>query len=233
MDLPLFFEPYLTRETPWLLSQETSRHIVQVLRMKESQQFQLTNGKGESHVVEIMLANKKATEVKFISAVQRPALAPAISIGISLMKNPSRFEWFLEKATEIGVSEIFPLICARTEKPHFRYDRMRGIIVSAMLQSKQLWLPVLHEPIAYNQFVSSTSGAGKYIAHCLPGNIIPLRDKMEKGTDKVILIGPEGDFTSEEIDLAIAKDFIPVSLGSTRLRTETAGVVAATIFRLD
>ena len=138
----------------------------------------------------------------------------------------------MEKATEIGVNEIIPLICHRTEKEKFRHDRLKSILVSAMLQSQQCWLPVLHEPIAYELLFRQEEVARasqKFIAHCLPSEKHLLVEQTHSEGRRVLLIGPEGDFTPEEIELALNKNFLPVSLGENRLRTETAGVVGAVL----
>ena len=156
-----------------------------------------------------------------------------VSIAISLIKNTSRFEWFLEKATEIGVAEIVPLICNRTERQHFRYDRMKGILVSAMLQSQQCWLPVLHEPVLFEKHIEQSSkdeSGFRMIAHCLETKKQSItQTEIAQHTKLQLLIGPEGDFTENEIQLALSNQFAAVSLGETRLRTETAGVVAAAL----
>jgi 16S rRNA (uracil1498-N3)-methyltransferase len=124
------------------------------------------------------------------------------------------------------------MICERTEKQHFRLERMQGILVSAMLQSQQCWLPVLHNPTAFEQIVQTASQQQKFIAHCLPDEKRNLQDLINEALQtKIILIGPEGDFTKEEVDLAVRHHFSPVALGTTRLRTETAGLVAATLLR--
>jgi 16S rRNA (uracil1498-N3)-methyltransferase len=158
-----------------------------------------------------------------------------VIIGISLIKNSSRFEWFLEKATEIGVYEIIPLLCERTEKEKFRIDRMKGICISAMLQSQQTWLPLLHEPVAYDLLFRQEEIARiaqKFIAHCVDGQKHDLASSVDKSlASQIILIGPEGDFSPKEIEEALQSNFIPVSLGDTRLRTETAGIVAAAMLR--
>src|SRR5205085_10000122 len=133
-----------------------------------------------------------------------------ITIGISLIKNVSRFEWFLEKATEIGIDEIIPMVCERTEKEKFRYDRMRGILVSAMLQSRQTWLPLLHEPTSLEKIIAGNQEK-KFIAHCLEDEKKDLLEQLDTGsTSTIMLIGPEGDFTKREIDLALNQNFIPV-----------------------
>ena len=147
MPLPFFYEENLPGSNQFLLSEESSRHIVQVLRMQKGEQLLLTNGKGQMLTVEIISAHKKKTEVKLIHKESLLPRKPKISIAISFIKSTSRFEWFLEKATEIGVSAIIPLICKRTEKTHFREERMKTILVSAMLQSRQVWLPELSGPV--------------------------------------------------------------------------------------
>ena len=224
MSLPIFFEEKISDQSSIILSEETSKHVTKVLRMVNGEKLQLTDGKGKIVTAEIIQEHKKATEVKVLSTSHIPPRTSNITIAISLIKNNSRFEWFLEKATEIGVSEIIPLICERTEKQNFRHDRMKNILVSAMLQSQQAWLPTLQEPVKFSKAVK-TSSQNKYIAHCLEDKKTLIRNQPINQSS-IILIGPEGDFTKEEIDLAVANNFIPVSLGNTRLRTETAGLVA-------
>lgn len=213
------------------MNEETSKHVVQVLRMKIGEQLNLTDGKGTLLSCEITDNHKKHCIVSIKLKRQIPALSKKVTIAISLLKNANRFEWFLEKAVEIGVSEIIPLICERTEKEKFRFDRMKGICISAMLQSQQCWLPVLHEPVQYdNLVVKRLENYQKYMAHCIDSeNKDILKHQITKSSNQLIIIGPEGDFTPGEIELALKNDFMPVSLGETRLRTETAGVVAATL----
>ncbi len=211
-----------------VLNEETSRHVVQVLRMQNAEQLNLTDGQGNLFTAEIIDDHKKKCAVRILSTEHTKPSEKKVAIAISLIKNTSRFEWFLEKATEIGVHEIIPLICERTEKQHFRFDRMKGILVSAMLQSQQCWLPALHEPLKFeNVVMRQFEDVKKYIAHCLPeGNKESLHHQSSKSSNQLILIGPEGDFTKGEIESALQNNFIPVSLGETRLRTETAGLVA-------
>lgn len=208
-----------------VLDEDTSKHITQVLRMKVGDELILTNGKGIKAYATIVSDHRKKCEVKIEQYENIPAPERKIAIAISLLKNATRFEWFLEKATEIGVTEIIPLHCARTEKERFRYDRMKNITVSALLQSQQCWLPILHEPTEYNRVLQTPDYTHRYIAHCLPEQKTPLTQSDRA----IILIGPEGDFTPAEIEAAQAKGFQPVTLGSNRLRTETAGMVAATL----
>ena len=244
MALPFFYiETIDSSLSSFVLNEETSKHVAQVLRMQWGEQLQLTDGEGNLFTAQITDNNKKQVAVKITesSSIQHPV--SSISIAISLIKNRSRFEWFLEKATELGVTEIIPLICERTEKEKFRFDRMKSILVSAMLQSQQCWLPLLHEPVSFDKLwqdpetlpkfrtlAKLESYQQKFIAHCIETEKRNLADMINENlSSKIILIGPEGDFTSEEVQSAIEHHFIPVALGNTRLRTETAGIVAATL----
>lgn len=228
MALPIFYISEYNKEDIVILNEDTSRHVVQVLRMKSGQLLQLTDGKGSLLTAAIMDEHKKSCSVIIKEKVTHAAPIKKVSIAISLLKNAARFEWFLEKATEIGVTEILPLKCDRTEKQHFRFDRMNNILIAAMLQSQQTWLPVLHEPQSFTEAITKSAAANKLIAHCeeVPKHSI---GEFTGQTSTQILIGPEGDFSPGEIRLALAHHFHPVTLGKTRLRAETAGVVAATL----
>ena len=235
MALPFFYTEFISSaDSIVVLNEENSKHIVQVLRMAEGRQINITDGLGTICTAEIVEAHKKKCTVKIIDTLKQIAPAKKVCIAISPVKNSSRFEWFLEKATEIGVTEIVPLICERTEKQYLKYDRLRGILISAMLQSQQSWLPVLHEPIKFEKFVEENKSNHKFIAHCEEQNKASLKEitgqlPNEIITQSLILIGPEGDFSKEEIAIALQNNFIPISLGETRLRTETAAIVAATL----
>lgn len=233
MALPFFYvADILPSSLSVVLNEETSRHIVQVLRMQNSEQLQLTDGNGNLYAAEITDNNRKKCVVKIVKTTTDSRQKSAnITIAISLIKNTNRFEWFLEKATEIGITAIIPLICSRTEKQHFRQERMQGILISAMLQSQQTWLPVLHAPTKFNEVIKQATQQQKMIAHCEAEKFkTQLGQKLANpSTAQLILIGPEGDFTPEEIEQALQNNFIAVALGNTRLRTETAGVVAAAL----
>src|SRR5688572_16023485 len=247
MQVPFFYIGQFDAATKSIeLDEDTSRHVVQVLRMKKGEKLNLTDGKGKLLTAEIINNHKKHCEVKvinsqFLQRLRQSALGGGrrtpdsrlITIAISLLKNTSRFEWFLEKATEIGISQIIPLICERTEKQKFRFERMQQICISAMLQSKQCWLPVLHKPVAYELLFRQEEIANadqKFIAHCIEEEKKSLlNSNIPSSMHSLILIGPEGDFSKDEIGLALQYNFIPVSLGVTRLRSETAGIVAATL----
>ncbi len=232
MALPYFYMDTINGSDALIsLEEDTSRHIVQVLRMEVGEKLQLTDGKGNLYTAEIVQVHKKTTSVKILYGDYNPPSQPRISIALSLIKNVTRFEWFLEKVTEIGINDIIPLICERTEKHHFRLDRMKGILISAMVQSQQSWLPKLSEPISLFTKISRLDSQQKFIAHCQESDKRSLKDVVNKETDAFILIGPEGDFTPNEINLALQQNFLPVTLGNTRLRTETAGVVAAALIK--
>jgi 16S rRNA (uracil1498-N3)-methyltransferase len=229
MSLPLFYAPGLEEGivSP-RLEEETARHMVQVLRMKAGEPLLLTNGRGRIGEATIDTVGKKTCTVTVtaIRSIERPS--PRLAIAISLLKNPSRLEWFLEKAAELGITAIVPLLCKRTERQHFRKDRLEGILTSAMLQSGQSWRTELHEPMDPQQALLLPGYAKRYIAHCMDGEKQSLAAAVTR-EDSMILIGPEGDFTPDELLQMLSAGAIPVSLGQTRLRTETAGVYAAVV----
>ncbi len=226
--LPFFYVPDLASDSI-TLDEDTSKHIIQVLRKEKGQQVMLTDGKGKRARAEITDDHRKRCGVTILEAAIESRPAPAISIAISLVKNTTRFEWFLEKATEIGVTSIIPLLCQRTEKQKFRHDRLHGILVSAMIQSQQTWLPRLEEPQEFKK-VLELPADHRFIAHCEEDQKETLASQEVNGSS-LLLIGPEGDFTPAEIDAALSTGFKPVSLGNTRLRTETAGIVASVLLR--
>lgn len=234
MALPLFFtETYMEGQTVLELDETNSKHIVQVLRMQEGEGLELTDGKGHQILAAVSVAHKKHCTVSIKQVQFHPAPERKTAIAIALLKNASRFEWFLEKATEIGISAIYPIKTARTEKQHFRFDRMEGILISALLQSRQFWLPVLHEPVHFPALQYDPGPENlNCIAHCEAGEKPMLNTLPDLGKKNVcLLIGPEGDFTPEEISQATGQGCIPVSLGTTRLRTETAALVGCMMLR--
>jgi 16S rRNA (uracil1498-N3)-methyltransferase len=234
MGLPYFYMPILDPSKGLIaLSEDSSRHVVQVLRMQAGAFLQLTDGRGNLLTVQIESANKKQCLVKVVDSTFQAADGPQITVAMGLLKHTDRFEWFLEKATEIGIAVIIPIICQRTEKKQFRKERFAAVTVSAMIQSKQVWLPELKDPLAFPELIRSCGQGQKFIAHCQEDAKLSITDAIDPAIDsKIILIGPEGDFSNEEIDLALAFQFIPVSLGETRLRSETAGMVAASLLKL-
>lgn len=229
MQLPYFyFNGFFEDKGPLQLPEDTSKHIVQVLRMEAGEQLQLTDGKGSLATCMIIEAHKKHCTVSLNDIKKQAAPETIKRIAISPLKNASRFEWFLEKATELGINEIIPILSRRTEKASLKTDRLHNILVSAMLQSRQVFLPLLHEPTPFSKHIENGFTGLKLIAHCLPTEKKHLTAYRADGNAE-ILIGPEGDFSEEETALAINRGYMPVSLGSQRLRTETAGIAAAVL----
>jgi 16S rRNA (uracil1498-N3)-methyltransferase len=229
MSVPFFYEPHIKAgSSTFELSEASSRHCIQVLRMRTGAHLNLTNGMGLKFEASILSEDRKAAVVQILSTETIPAPERTICIGIALLKNSDRFEWMLEKITEIGVSQIYPLNSKRSEQHRFRFDRYQQILIAAMLQSQQCWLPILHEPLVATKLIQDADQALKLIAHCEDDQKNPLQ-LVAPAQTSLILIGPEGDFSREEIELALQNNFIPVSLGETRLRTETAGVVAISL----
>lgn len=234
MNLPFFFVPKAPEANEeLLLDEDNAKHAVQSLRMTEGQRLYLTDGRGGLAKAEITEARKKYCSVRALDVQFIPRQGSHASIAISLVKNSSRFEWFLEKAAELGIASIIPLLCERTEKQYFRRERFVNICISAMLQSRQVWLPELHPASSFLTAVSEASQDQRFIAHCMDGQKRNLADLFDHTlSSHLILVGPEGDFTPSEVQLAAARGFDGVSLGSSRLRTETAGMVAAAVFRV-
>jgi len=227
--LPLFYFSTLNLTQGVIdLNDEIRHHAGVVLRMGEGERMLLTNGKGLSAYATITSSSKKQLTVQLHDFVEHIPVKRKLMLGISLLKNAARFEWMLEKVTEIGITEIFPLRCERTEKQHYKKERFEQIIVSACLQSQQFHFPILHEPISLNELIGQQLPHDKFIAHCMEGEKSILSSTIN---DAILLIGPEGDFTAQELASALAQQFIPVSLGATRLRTETAGIVGAVMMR--
>jgi 16S rRNA (uracil1498-N3)-methyltransferase len=193
--------------------------------MDVGEQIDITNGQGGLFHATIQVAHKKNAVVTITASKQTDRPKQKLQLGISLLKNAVRLEWLFEKATEIGMTSITPLVCERTIHERFKTERMQQIIQSAMIQSQQTWLPVLSEPMPLLQFITNGIAAQKLIAHCEPLHKTSIQS-IEPSDDLLLLIGPEGDFAPSEIEAAIAKDFMPIDLGPTRLRTETAGIFA-------
>jgi 16S rRNA (uracil1498-N3)-methyltransferase len=231
MPVPYFYEAALTNNpSGYTLSEETSKHCIQVLRMKVGDRIDLTNGIGQLFEATISTADKKNCTVQVIDQKTIAAPTQKITLGISLLKNVTRLEWLFEKATEMGVHAIVPLICDHNIHQRFKMDRMQNILQSAMIQSQQVWLPILKEPIAFDKFVNEYSAKQQLIAHCAEGEKESIKTIMVLD-DCILLIGPEGDFSSTEIQKAISLQYTPIHLGPTRLRTETAGIFALSVLK--
>jgi len=225
--MQLFYNPSLDNGLKqFSFSPEESKHIVKVLRKKESDILHITNGKGYLFKAEILVADIKKCKVQIISEDKNIPKRYKLHLVVAPTKMNDRYEWFLEKATEIGVDEITPVICERSERKTVKLERMERVIQSAMKQSLQTFLPKLNPPISYTHYMRQNINGLKFIAHCEEGEKMELKRRVAAHKDVTVLIGPEGDFSTSEIALAIEKEFVPVSLGNTRLRTETAAIVA-------
>lgn len=213
-------------ESTFFFDKEESKHIVKVLRKKEGDKIFITNGLGFLFESEIILASEKKCAVKISKETFQKPDAFYTHIAIAPTKMNDRLEWFLEKATEIGIHEITPIICDHSERKVFKIDRAEKIIQAAMKQSLHYHLPKINEPVLFSQFVKSNIAGQKFIAHCEETDKKSFQNEIVKSEKITILIGPEGDFSTKEIHLAVANQFIPVTLGNTRLRTETAALAA-------
>jgi 16S rRNA (uracil1498-N3)-methyltransferase len=232
MPVPYFYEPSLTiGVNQFTLSPETSKHCVQVLRMQEGVNIDITNGVGDIFNATIQSAHKANSLVTIQRHQSIAASKQKITLGISLLKNAVRLEWLFEKATEMGIYQIVPIICERTIHERFKMDRMQNILQSAMIQSQQAWLPSLSEPITLNAFMQQQKASVNLIAHCEPSDKKNIKEIVALD-DVNILIGPEGDFSSSEIATAISNNYTPIQLGPTRLRTETAGIFALSVLKI-
>ena len=225
--MQLFYNPEINQTTEsFSFDREESKHIIKVMRKASGDKLYVTNGLGYLFTTKITLGSENKCLVKIIAAEKVAARSYQLHMAVSPTKMNDRFEWFLEKATEFGVTEITPLICARTEKKTVKTDRMEKIIQSAMKQSLQSYLPKLNEPCNFSDFIRLADPNLRCIAHCEDADKKTLKSMLTPNYNFTILIGPEGDFTPKEIELALANNVMPVSLGHTRLRTETAAIAA-------
>ena len=226
--MQLFYNPDIkSGDTTFLFDKEESRHIIKVLRKKEGDTIEITNGMGFLFTSEITFGNEKKCEVNVIKEQFFEPAPYSLHLAVAPTKLNDRYEWFLEKATEIGISEITPIICEHSERSNFKADRFEKIVQTAMKQSLQFYLPKLNEPVAFNTFIKEQPEGQLFIAHCEESEKTLLKNALKPEGKLTILIGPEGDFSTEEITLALQQNYAPVSLGNTRLRTETAAIVAA------
>jgi 16S rRNA (uracil1498-N3)-methyltransferase len=226
--MQLFYNPDINETSEFFFfDKEESKHIVKVLRKNGGDILFVTNGLGFLFKTEITLASENKCQVKIVSFEKQQRPKPELHLAVAPTKMNERYEWFLEKATEIGVSEITPIICDHSERKVLKTERMEKILLSAMKQSNQYFLPKLNEPIAFREFVSKEYNGLKFIAHCEETDKKSLKSQLLPDKDCLIMIGPEGDFSEKEINLALEEKFMPVALGETRLRTETAAIVAS------
>lgn len=225
--MQIFYAPDITSDT-YTLNKNESKHCIRVLRMTKGTGVRLIDGKGNLYEGIISNPDSKKCAIDITGIIKDfEKRNYCLHIAISPLKNPERFEWFIEKSVEIGVDEITPLICRNTEKQGIKTERVNNLIISAMKQSLKATKTVLNESCLFNDFLNRDFKGIRLIAHCNETfNRSKISEVYSKNENVLILIGPEGDFSNEEIDSAIEKNFIPVHLGHSRLRTETAGVAA-------
>lgn len=212
------------------LPEDEAHHAIKVLRARVGDIFQLIDGKGSSADAEIVEIGKHNCLVQVDEVIQTPSSSPSLTMLVSPTKQTERFEWFLEKALEIGVDRIVPVWTKRSERKVAKHDRWLKVLVSAMKQSGRSWLPILDTACSFEDAVESI-GAPVLIAHCMESEKTHLLSVLQPAENACIAIGPEGDFTPEEVELALKNGGIEISLGDSRLRTETAAIVATTYFR--
>ena len=213
-----------------IMSDSEHHHLTKVLRKKTGDKVYLTNGNGYLFEAILNYIGEKSTQLKIINSKKESSMDYSLHIAIAPTKKIDRFEWFLEKAIEIGVSSITPLTCKYNERKSLNYTRLNKITVAAMKQSLQTYLPKIEPIVSIKEFIESNQCKQKYIAHCKNSKKVHLSKIIKRKTNSSIIIGPEGGFTDDEISLAIDYNFIPVSLGNNRLRTETAGIVCCQTF---
>lgn len=230
--MQLFYSPDIDKnQSNFTFDKEESKHIIRVLRKKDGDTLWVTNGKGTLFETCIILASEKNCITEIIAFKDQIHTPFRIHLAVAPTKMNERYEWFLEKATEIGIHEITPIICDHSERKVIKTERFEKIIQSAMKQSLQTYLPIFNEPITLKDFLQKNHFGNLYIAHCEDDkDKVLLKNSIPTNENYVLLVGPEGDFSVNEIKLALEKGYKPVSLGHTRLRTETAALVACHSF---
>lgn len=225
--MQLFYYPQLDSDSKFVtFDKSESGHIIKVLRMKEGDMLHITNGKGLLFEAVLEDTNPNKCTAVIQSFTRQEKSDYHVHIAVAPTKSNERFEWFLEKATEIGLNQITPVICEHSERKTIKTQRFERILESAMKQSLHYYLPVLEEAVSFIDFIQKEIPGQKFIAHCAKGEKILLKDAIKPNVPATVLIGPEGDFSPTEIDAALKAGYQPVSLGSSRLRTETAALVA-------
>lgn len=229
--MQLFYAPEISLPR-YTLPEEESKHCVRVLRMSIGDELFLTDGRGSMYRCKVVNDNVKRCEVEVVEHIEEYGRLPySLSMAVAPTKNIDRFEWFLEKATEVGISEVWPIECEHSERRQIKEDREEKVITAAVKQSLKAYHPTLHPLTPLKRLLAMPFDGQKYIAHCNSelGEREYLGSNIKKGGNVLILIGPEGDFSPEEIKFALQNGFKPISLGNQRLRTETAAVVATVI----
>ena len=225
--MQLFYNPDISDNSRQItFSKEESKHVVKVLRKSVGDILYVINGKGWLFETKIVDNNLKCCVAEITSKTLQTKKSYHLHLAVAPTKMNDRYEWFLEKATEIGVDSITPIICDRSERKTIKTDRFEKIIQSAMKQSLNWYLPKLNKAISFKEYIKQDFNGQRFIAHCDESYRKSLKQELKANSEITILIGPEGDFSVNEIEMAVQNKFIPVTLGETRLRTETAAIVA-------
>lgn len=224
----VFYTPDITDSPVYVLNEEESRHCSKVLRLSTGDQVYLVDGRGGLYEAEISSESKRNVTLSILKVTRNYQQRNYhIHIAIAPTKNIDRIEWFLEKATEIGIDEITPIIAERSERKVIKEERLEKVITSAVKQSLQAYHPQLNPAIPFTQFLKQENDAQKLIAHCIDDQKrVSMNEIVQPNGRYLVLIGPEGDFSPQEIQIALDAGFTPITLGNTRLRTETAGLAA-------
>jgi 16S rRNA (uracil1498-N3)-methyltransferase len=227
----LFYQPLIS-EGIHHLDEEESKHCTRVLRKGIGDTINITDGKGFFYEAVVRRPDFRKCEFDIQKTLRSPERKFTVHIAVSPTKNADRIEWFVEKATEFGIDQITLINCENTERSFLKVDRLKKLAVSAMKQSLKAKLPVIHDLIPFALLIKSTAAQGKYIAYVDNANPLNLQTAIRKNEDTIVLIGPEGDFSPTEVQAAIDHGFVKVSLGASRLRTETAAIAACHIVNL-
>ncbi len=221
----LFYTPDIAKES--VLSEEESKHAVRVLRLQSGDEIDVVDGAGNYYKARITNPNPKRCEFLVYETIVNFGVRPyRLHIAIAPTKNIERLEWFIEKCTEIGIDEITPILCRYSERKQVKEERLKKIVISAAKQSLKADFPKLNPLCRFEELLRKPFAGQKFIAHCYDLDKTPLKKAYRPACEALILIGPEGDFSKEEVEIAIQNGYIPISLGTSRLRTETAGIVA-------
>ncbi|WP_397362676.1 16S rRNA (uracil(1498)-N(3))-methyltransferase [Olleya sp. R77988] len=225
--MQLFYNPDIDVNTKhFSFPKEESRHIIKVLRKQIGDILHITNGKGYLFEAEISISDQKKCVASILNHTFKQPSTYKLHLAVAPTKMNDRYEWFIEKATEIGITSITPIICDHSERKIIKQERFEKILQSAMKQSLHYYYPVLNQPIAFKDYIKQDFSGQLFIAHCEETDKKSLKSQLTTKNEVTVLIGPEGDFSVKEIEMAIQNKFIPVTLGNTRLRTETAAIVA-------
>ena len=222
----IFYTPDINSDT-YILSEEESKHCIKVLRFQKGSLLNLVDGRGGFYDAIVEEPHPKRTKINILRIQENyHRRNHYLHIAIAPTKNIERLEWFLEKATEIGIDEISPIICERSERKDVKTERLNKVITTAVKQSIKAFHPKLNEAERFSDFILKSKNTNKFIAHCIESKKSAIKDQFKINSDYLVMIGPEGDFSSAELDLALKQNFVPISLGDSRLRTETAALEA-------